>query len=84
MGGGPHIRIWVLAPGGGKWPDIISSLTNPELYFQPGGRGGEDMALNLEISSVSVLISTELMLGLYSISTTSFPFSIVSFHVIWE
>lgn len=30
MGGGPHMKIWVSAPGGGMWAAIISSFTNPE------------------------------------------------------
>jgi len=34
IGGGPHIKINVSSPGGGKCFEIISSLTNPTSYFQ--------------------------------------------------
>ena len=30
------MRIWVVGEGGGRCPDIISSLTKPTLYFHPG------------------------------------------------
>ena len=39
MGGGPHMRIWVLGEGAGRWSFIISSLIKPTLCFHPEGRG---------------------------------------------
>ena len=39
IGGGPHINICEVAPGGGRCWEIISSLINPELYFHPVGAG---------------------------------------------
>ena len=30
------MRIWEVGEGGGRYPDIISSLTKPTLYFHPG------------------------------------------------
>ncbi len=41
IGGGPHIRICVSGPGGGRCACIISALMNPELNFH--SVGGERM-----------------------------------------
>lgn len=31
IGGGPHMRIWVVGDGGGMWSRSISSEINPSL-----------------------------------------------------